>query len=87
MSNVYPKETVEFQPVLVTVDGTAVTDDVELAVVVFQERPETWSAPVELDGKIGVMIDSYEPGRYDVWARVTDAPEIVVVKCGGFMVV
>lgn len=86
MSNTYPRETVEFIPVTVTLDGVAVTDGVEFCVTESNARPVTWVAPVELDDLIGVMTDQQEPDTYTVWARVTDNPEIPVILCGRYRV-
>ncbi len=85
----YPRETVEFIPVTVTVDGEEVTSGVAFSVVQLitgAERPGAWIAPVALGGRIGVMTDQQEPGIYAVWAKITDAPEIPVVFCGEYKV-
>ncbi|WP_193510498.1 hypothetical protein [Cryobacterium sp. BB736] len=86
MTNYYPRETVEFLAVTVTVDGAPVTDNVEFCVTPVGERPELWDAPTVLDNRIGVMVQNQEPGNYRVWARVTDNPEIPVVDCGYYTV-
>jgi hypothetical protein len=82
MSSDYPRETIEFQPVTVTVDGAAVTTGVQLCVVPHGARPTGWAAPVTLDGKIGVMVEGLTPGLYDIWAQITSSPEIPVIDCG-----
>lgn len=84
--NVYERETVEFIPVTVTINGDTVTEAVEFAVTVAVDRPTDWAAPVELDGRIGVMTDHQDPGSYTVWARVTDSPEVPVIRCGSYRV-
>lgn len=81
-----PRESVEFVPVTVTVDGATVTTGVELAVVQDGERPTVWAAPVTLSGQIGVMTGTYAVGTWRVWARVTSNPEVPVVDCGYFRV-
>lgn len=78
----YPRETVEFQPITITVDGTPVTTGVTVALVAHGTRPSVWLAPTTLDGKIGVMLTGLTPGLYDVWAKVTSSPETPVVDCG-----
>lgn len=78
----YPRETVEFIPVTVTVDGVAVTVGVEFAVVKDGERPTSWSTPTSLDGKIGVLISGLTSGQWDIYARIAASPETPVVKCG-----
>ena len=82
----YPRETIEFQPVTVTVDGVAVTTGVEFCVVSAGARPGTWAAPTTIGGKIGVMITGLAPGMYEVWAQITSNPEIPVIDCGTFSV-
>jgi hypothetical protein len=82
VANVYPRETVEFIPVTVTVDGTPVTTGVQFAVVADGVRPTTFSAPVTLSGKIGVLISGLAAGNYRIWAQVTAAPETPVIECG-----
>lgn len=78
----YPRETVEFIPVTVTVDGVQVTQGVEFAVVLGQARPTTWAAPTTLDGQIGVLISGLTPGSWVIYARVSASPETPVIKCG-----
>ena len=84
--NVYPRETVEFQEVTVTVDGAPVTTGVAFAVVEDGARPATWSPAEVIGSKIGVMVAGLIPGRYRVWAQVTSSPEIPVIDCGPFQV-
>jgi len=82
MSTDYPRESVEFQPVTVTVDGTPVTTGVQFCITAHGGRPVTWVAPTTLDGKIGVMVTGLTPGLYDIWAQITSSPEIPVIDCG-----
>ena len=84
--NVYPRESVEFQPVDVKVDGQPVTTGVQLAVTGSQERPTAWTDPVLVDGRIGVMVQGLAVGYWYVWARITASPETPVVLCGSFQV-
>lgn len=86
MSNFYPRESVEFQPIRVTLDGVEVQDNVEFSVVPRDTRPDVFTAPTELAGKIGVLVDGMDPGVYTVWAQVTSAPEVPVLDCGYFTV-
>lgn len=86
MMNHYPRETKEFQPVAITVDGAAVTAGVELAVVLGDARPTAWTAATSLSGKIGYLIDSMAVGTYTVWARITSSPEVPVINCGSFRI-
>lgn len=82
--NTYPRETVEFQPVVVTVDGAAVTTGVQFAVVTAGARPTVWVAPATLGDAIGVMVEGFTPGTWHVWAQVSSAPEMPVIDCGAF---
>jgi len=83
----YPKETKEFQPIRVRVDGADVLTGVEVAVVAPSVRPTTWVAPVTMDnGQLAVLIDGMAPGSWNVWAKVTTADEAAVIYCGSFKV-
>jgi len=82
MNTSYPRESVEFAPVTITVDGTPVTTGVTFAVVANDTRPSTWVAPTTLDGKIGVMLTGLTPGLYKVWGKVVSSPETPVIDCG-----
>lgn len=86
MTNHYPKESVEFQPVTVTVDGVAVTSGVKFSVVAWGSAPGTFSTPTTLGGQIGVMVGTYLPGNWGVWAQVTSSPETPVINCGSFII-
>ena len=82
----FPRETVEFLPVTVTVDGAAVTTGVTFAVVTLGTRPTTFVAPTTLGGKIGVMVGGYAAGYWQVFAKVVSSPETPVIDCGYFSV-
>jgi len=82
----YERESIEFQPVTVTVDGEAVTDGVTFAITPNGARPLAYVAPTTVDGKIGVMIQGLTPGMYRVWAKVVSTPETVVINCGTVIV-
>lgn len=88
MTNIYPRESVEFQPILVTVDGETITANVETQIALPGARPveSAWIPAVLLYGEIGLMIEGLNPGTYEVWARVSDSPEIPVIDCGSFAV-
>jgi hypothetical protein len=86
MRNLYPRESVEFQPVSVSVNGTAVTTNVEFAITERDGRPATWGSAVSLSGSIGVMVEALDPGDYTVWAKVTSLPEVPVIDCGFFTI-
>lgn len=82
----FPRETIEFLPVTITVDGAAVTTGIEFSVNPLSTRPTTWSAPYILGLQSGILISGYTAGVYVVWAKVTAAPEAVVVDCGQFTI-
>jgi hypothetical protein len=83
-----PRESTEWVEVDVTVtaDGQPVTDPVEFALVPRYTRPTSgdWFAPVadpDGSGKVGIQLDpvtSY--GRFGIWVRVTDTPEVPVLE-------
>lgn len=82
----YPRETVEFQAVTVTVDGVAVTTGVTFAIVPDGTRPTIFTAATTLGGKIGVMVSGFTPGNFRVFAKVASSPETPVIDCGIFTV-
>ena len=86
MSNGYPRETIEFIPVTVTVDGTPVTTGVMFSITRLHERPTVWVEPIILEDRIGVMTQHQTPGTYLVWAKVSDDPETPVILCGAYVV-
>lgn len=84
--NRYPRESIEFLPVRITVDGFPPTDPVQVSVTSHRDRPTSWEAPVTLEGETGLMVAGREPGTYRVWARVISDPETPVISCGTFVV-
>lgn len=83
------RETYEFVPIVVTVDGSAITSGIEVAVVEAGLRPTTWEAVYTLGTAVGVMVagTALGVGTFEVYARVTDSPEIPVINCGTFRIV
>ena len=86
MANAYPRESVEFQPVKVTVDGTAVTTDLTFAIVRDGQRPVDFVPATVLGPDAGVMVAGLAPGTYRIFAQVTSYPEVPVVDCGYFYI-
>lgn len=86
MTNSYPRETVQFQPVIVTNNGLPVLSGVQFADVPDGSRPLVWAAAVVLSGQVGVMVAGYPAGRRHVYAQVTANPETPVIDCGVYMV-
>lgn len=81
MTNTYPRETVEFLEVVVTLDGVP-CDTFQVCIAPYRARPSGWAPAVTVAGKRGVMIAGLAPGSYVVWARVPDNPETPVIDCG-----
>lgn len=86
MANVFPRETVEFQGVPITIDGVITTTNIEYCVVTPGTRPVTWVSATTLAGATGFMVSGKSVGTYQVWGRVTSSPEIAVIDCGTFSV-
>jgi hypothetical protein len=80
--NSYERESVEFQPVTITVDGTPVTSGVTFCLAPDGTRPVTFTTPAAVNGKIGVLVTGLTPGAYRIWAKVTANPETPVLNCG-----
>lgn len=86
MTNAYPRESVEFQPVTVTRDGFTVSSGVSFAIVPDGDRPEEFTPAVTISGKTGVMVDGLDLGTYRIFAKVAGSPEIPVIDCGYFYI-
>lgn len=81
--NRYPSDTSEWASVPVTVNDVVVTTGVEYAIqATGSTAAKTWVAAVIRDAKTGVNISGLTPGFYDISARVTDAPDLIVIDCG-----
>jgi hypothetical protein len=86
LANAYPRESVEFQPVKVTRDGSTVTEDLSYAVVLDGHRPETFTPATIVGTDTGVMVSGLAPGTYRIYAKMTAGPEIPVIDCGYFYI-
>ena len=82
----FQRESIEFCPVSITVNGTAVTTGVTFNIASSGDRPGTFGTAVTLGTAIGVMVTSLSPGGYAVWAKVVSSPETPVLNCGSFIV-
>jgi hypothetical protein len=89
----YPRETIEFQPIDITVDGQpAVAAQYQLvaspsAALDYLARPSgAWTNVTTLGGKVGFLINGLAIGRYLVWAKLSSAPETPVILVGAFIV-
>lgn len=85
----FQRETLEFQPINISVNGSAVTTGVEAAIVELGVRPSTWGTVTTIGTAIGVMVrgTALGVGTFEVYAKVTDSPEIPVLNCGTFRIV
>lgn len=86
MTNAYPRESVEFQPVTVTRGGVVVTTGLSFAIVPDGDRPVTFTAPATVGTETGVMIQGLARGTYRIFAKITNAPEVPVIDCGYFYI-
>ena len=78
----FERESVEFLPVTITVDGVVATSNVTFCLTPEGVRPVTFATPASVAGKTGIMVSGLAPGVYRVWAKVTSTPEIPVLNCG-----
>ena len=82
--NVYEEETVEFQPIVITVDGQPQTAGVYFELTKATARPQSVFADrVDVGGQIGVMVEGLAPGRWRVWCKIVSDPEIPIFKVAG----
>lgn len=78
-----PRETKEYIPVTVQIDGVTTNTGVELVVMPANARPSGWAAAVlDPQGRTMVLVDSLSAGIYAVWARVTAGDEVSVIEAG-----
>ncbi len=83
--NRYPSDTNEWAAISVTVNDVVITTGVEFAILpVGSSAAKTWTPAVIRDGKTGVQITGFAVGFYEISARVTSAPDLVVIDCDTF---
>jgi hypothetical protein len=90
--NLYPRTSVEYLAVQVTVDDVATTDAIQIAVTKAYPVDADWHNTEVVDNKNVYLQDMsllWEvgdvmtgPQTFNVWTRVTDTPEIPVMKSG-----
>lgn len=80
--NSYPRETVEFQPIIIKKDDVVITTGISTALVAHGARPTVWTAATVLGLEVGVMLTGLTPGTYDIYAKIVDVPEAPVIDCG-----
>ena len=77
-----PRETVEYIPVVVYLNGVVTTANVSFAVVPDGTRPSSWTAATVLNSATYTLISGLSVGLYNVFAKVSAAPETPVILCG-----
>jgi len=79
----FERESIEFQPVTVTLDGQpADTAALAFAITPQGTRPTTFTPPTIIGGKPGVMVQGLPVGNHTIWAKATSSPEIPIMACG-----
>lgn len=87
MTATFPRETIEFLPAPVTVDGVVTTAGVTYCITAANGvRPVTFTAATVIGGKTGVMVSGYTVGLYRVWSRIPGSPESPVIDHGTFRI-
>lgn len=83
-----PRETKEYVPVLVAVNGVPVLSGVQFAITAANVRPTTpdWVAALVDSDKTLVLVEGLSVGRYLVWARVTAGQEVSVIEAGELLI-
>lgn len=83
---VVQRETHEYVPVEVTKDGTIITANLEYSIVPWGDRPVSWSNMVVSGQVTYVEVNGLDAGYYDIYVRITDAPETPVIRPGNLKV-
>lgn len=87
MSITFERESVEFQPIVVTRDGVTITSGIATCIAQLGTRPVTFIPSVTVGTQIGCMVGGLTVGTYNVWVQITDNPEIPVKNAGSFTVI
>ena len=87
MSITFERESVEFQPVVVTRDGVVITSGIATCIAQLGVRPTTFIPSVTVGTQVGCMVSGLTVGSYNVWVQITDSPEIPVKNAGSFTIV
>lgn len=88
MSNVYERETDEFQPVVVVVDGTTLTavTNLSFSITDLSTRPSVWIAAELYGGAVGLWVTGMDPGTYQVWWKYILGSEVIIRRSGQIVV-
>lgn len=81
-----PRETIEFLPITIMVDGVKVTNGVSLSSVIAPQRPIVWSPATLVGTNIGLIVSAPAPGLYTVYAKIAGTGETPVILCGQYLV-
>ena len=81
-----PRETIEFLPITVTVNGANITTGVMFSTVIAPVRPTVWTAAVTVNGTIGIVVSGAAPGLYTVYAKIAGTGETPVMLCGQYLI-
>lgn len=82
-----PRETTEFQEIVVDVDGEPVLEGLELAFTTDDGRPVIWTAATIHEGKTGFTITGLAPGDYNIWIRINAGAADKPVRFAGILVI
>jgi protein-disulfide isomerase len=82
----FPRESIEFLPITVTVDGVKVSTGVTFAKTTGADRPTVFNAAVTVGSNIGVMVAGEPTGLTTIYAKVTGTGETPVIMCGQYRV-
>ena len=83
---VFQRETDDWLPAPVTIDGVNVISGVSYCITLRGVRPVTFTASVLRTDRIGVKVTGLSVGTYDVYARVSAPPDLPVIKIGMFYI-
>lgn len=83
----FERETNEFQPLGVTIDGQVpLWDEVSTAVVAHGSRPTVWTPIATLDDQEGFWVTGLGAGLYEVYTKVATGSESIV-KLAGYITI
>lgn len=85
-STTTPRESAEWRPFTVTVDGSPTTTGVETAVAPMGSRPITWTPATVRGNKTLIRVEGLPVGTYGAWARTTRGDETAVTFLGYFTI-
>lgn len=88
MSNVYERETNEFQPIVVVVDGVTLTTvtGLNFSITDLSTRPSVWIAAELYGGAVGLWVTGMSVGTYQVWWKYVIGSETIIRRSGQLIV-